>query len=79
MDLPNTTPLIQFVILFTAAMCQINDNDSGGLIVITPNSSETWSASQPDTDQNLPSDGGPNCKCVEYYLCSPENTVLQPG
>lgn len=84
MDLPNTTPLI-FVFLFVTVMSQINDNDPLGLIVITPNSSQTSGASLRDTDdellkpQLLPADGGPNCQCVEYYLCNPDSTINTNG
>ena len=85
MDLPNTTSLIQFLLLFVAAVSQMNDNVPLDLIMITPNSSQTWGASQPDTDEEmlepqlLPADGGPNCQCVEYYLCNPDSTINTNG
>jgi hypothetical protein len=85
MDLPNTTPLLQFVLLFVGAVSQQNDNDPLDLIVITPNSSQASGASQPNTDdevlepQLLPADGGPFCQCVEYYLCNPDSTINSNG
>jgi hypothetical protein len=85
MDRPYTTLLIQCVFLFVAAMSQMNDNVPLDLIVITPNSSQVSGASQPDLDdeflepQLLPADGGPNCQCVEYYLCNPDSTINTNG
>jgi hypothetical protein len=78
-------PLLQFVFLFVAAMSQTNDNDPLDLIAILPNSSQTSGALQPDTDEELlkpqliPADGGPNCQCVEYYLCNPDSTINTNG
>jgi hypothetical protein len=63
----------------------MNDDDPLDLIVITPNSSQTSGASQPDMNiallepQFLPPDGGPNCQCVEYYLCNPDSTINTNG
>ena len=85
MDRPYTTLLIQFVLLFVAAMSQMNDNNPLDLIVITPNSSQTSGATQPDTydevfePELLPAGGGPNCQCVEYYLCNPDSTINTNG
>ena len=85
MGLPNTTPLIHFAFLFAAGMSQLKDNDPRDLISITPNTSQTWSASQPATadelveSELLPAEGGPNCQCVEYYLCKPDSTIITNG
>jgi hypothetical protein len=66
-------------------MSQNIDNDPGDLIVITPKSSPSSSALQPDTDdelfepQPIPADGGPNYKCIDYHLHNPDITVNTNG
>jgi len=85
MDLPNTTPLILFVFLFVAAKSQTSIDDLFDLLVNTQNSSQTSGDVLPVTDEEvieeepLPADGGPNCQCVEYYLCKPDSTVNNNG
>jgi hypothetical protein len=29
--------------------------------------------------QPLPPDGGPDCQCVEYYLCNADSSVITNG
>lgn len=85
MDLPNMTPLILFVFLFAAAVSQTNNNDPFDLLVNTQNSSQTSGALVPLMDEEvfaevpLPKGGGPNCQCVEYYLCNPDGQISTNG
>jgi hypothetical protein len=85
MDLPNTTSLILFVFLFVAAMSQTNVDELFDLLVNKQNSSQTSGVLLPATDEEmfreqlLPKDGGPNCQCVEYYLCNPDSKIIING
>jgi hypothetical protein len=78
--------IITFVVFLAGpALSQMNGSDPYDLTIITPNASQTSGASQPATDdelfapQPLPSDGGPNCQCVEYYLCNANGTIITNG
>jgi len=85
MNLPNTTPLILFVFLFAAVVSQMNNNEPFDLLVNTQNSSQSSGALVPLIDEEvfaeepLPKGGGPNCQCVEYYLCNPDSKIITNG